>query len=110
MSSYPLPIAFVNSKESQARKLEYYNNLPYPATSYSEYKRWKKWLYGNIGHGLKRHDQINEWARRIYQELKKNTDLNFIMDFKNFRYFLSWYLFNSSYHSQPNYIINSRIR
>ena len=109
MSTYPLPIAFVNSKESQTRKLEYYNNLPYPATSYSQYRRWKKWLYGNIGtHGLKRHYQINEWARHIYQGLKNSPDLIFVMNFKTFRYFFSWYLFNSSYHSQPNYL--SKIR
>ena len=100
MSRLPHPISMTTLNNK--RRLNSLLEIPFPANSHSQYHSWKKWLHEPLYYddfhnkSWKRHHQITEWSKHLYQTLNTNSNIDFLVEYHDFRYFFSWWLFHST--------------
>ena len=81
MSSLPHPISMTTLNNK--RRINSLLEIPFPAKSYSQYHSWKKWLHEPLYYddfhnkSWKRHHQITEWSKHLYQTLQIGNRLNY---------------------------------
>ena len=111
MSTLPVPIALCPSSRKKIHCL--LDQIPFPASSYTQYYQWKKWLnepissrtvYHDRGEGSerngwktlvwRRYHQIEQWCDELYGEISDHKLAYMVVSYQEFRYFFSWWLYH----------------